>query len=80
MAVFKPRIKDTTEDRLQRAINLGREEALKEVLKWLEENFYEHECFSFDFVEDIPYQCPVECDFESKEQMLQSFKERFNIE
>jgi hypothetical protein len=34
----------------------------------------------FDFVEDTPYQCPIECNFESKEQMLQSFKERFNIE
>ena len=36
MAVFKPKIKETTEDRLQKAINLGREEALKEVLEWLE--------------------------------------------
>ena len=53
---------------------------LKEVLEWLEENFSEHEDFSFDFVEDTPYQCPVICDFESKEQMLQSFKERFNTE
>lgn len=79
MAVFKPKIKETTEDRLQKAINLGREEALKEVLGWLNKNFYEHESFSFDFVEDIPYQCPVECDFDSKEQMLQSFKDRFNI-
>lgn len=79
MAVFKPKVKETTEDRLQKAINLGREEAFKEVLEWLEENFYEHENFSFDFVEDIPYQCPVECEFESKEEMIQSFKERFNI-
>lgn len=53
---------------------------LKEVLEWLEKNFYEHEPFSFDFDEDSPYECPVICDFESKEQMLQSFKERFNIE
>lgn len=80
MAVFKPKPKETTEDRLQKAINLGREEALKEVLKWLEENFSEHEDFSFDFVEDTPYQCPIICDFESKEKMLRSFKERFNIE
>ena len=65
--------------RLQKAINLGREEALKQVLEWLEENFSEHEDFSFYFVEDTPYQCPVICDFESKEEMLQSFKERFNI-
>lgn len=53
---------------------------LKEVLKWLDKNFYEHELFSFDFVEDSPYECPIICDFESKEQMLQSFKEQFNIE
>ena len=65
---------------IRRAKDLGREEVLKEVLEWLDENFYEHEDFSFDFVEDTPYQCPIECDFESKEQMLQSFKERFNIE
>lgn len=83
MAIYKlnREIKEeTTEDRLQKAINLGRREALKEVLYWLKENFSEHEDFSFDFVEDTPYQCPVECNFESKEQMLQSFKERFNIE
>ena len=79
MAVFKPKVKETIEDRLQRAINLGREEAYKEALNWLKENFYEHVCFSFDFDEDSPYECPVICDFESKEQMLQSFKERFNI-
>ena len=40
MAVFKPQLKETTEDRLQRAINLGREEALKEALNWLDENFF----------------------------------------
>lgn len=72
--------KETIENRLQKAINLSREEAYKEVLKWLEDNFYEHEPFSFDFDEDSPYECPIICDFESKEQMLQSFKERFNIE
>lgn len=80
MAIFKPKVKETIEDRLQKAINLGKKEALKEVLKWLEENFYEYDYFSFDFDEDLPYECPVICDFESKEQMLQSFKERFNIE
>lgn len=32
MVVFKPRVQETTEDRLQKAINLGREETLKEVL------------------------------------------------
>lgn len=52
---------------------------LQEVLEWLKENFYEHERFSFDFDEDSPYECPVICDFESKEDMLQAFKERFNV-
>lgn len=71
MAVFKPKIKETTEDRLQKAINLGREEALKEVLKWLDENFYDVYALHEDRLEG---------GFESKEDMLQSFKERFNIE
>lgn len=56
---------------IRRAKDLGKEEAYKEVLEWLDENFYEHE--------DTPYQCPVICDFDNKEQMLQLFKERFNI-
>lgn len=63
--------------RLQNAINLGRKEALKEVLKWLDENFYtsDIECADRYLPEYV-----LNGDFESKEQMLQSFKERFNIE
>jgi hypothetical protein len=73
MAVYKQEIKETIEDRLQKAINLGREEMLKEVLYWLEETTIDdadgcgHPIVSFTY-------------FESKEEMLQSFKERFNIE
>jgi hypothetical protein len=73
MAVFKPEIKETTEDRLQKAINLGREEALQEVLYWLEDAIindadgYGHPIVSF-----------ICCD--NKEEILQSFKERFNVE
>ena len=77
MAVFKPKIKEITEDRLQKAINLGREEALKEVFEWLDENF-----FMVD-VEQVDSYLPkyvLNGNFESKEQMIQSFKERFNIE
>lgn len=74
MAVFKPQLKETTEDRLQKAINLSREETLKEVLEWLDENI--------DIVtdsEDISFVClNYFCD--NKEAVLQSFKERFNIE
>ena len=57
--------------RLQKAINLGREEALKQVLKWLEEHFFDVYGLHDDRLEG---------DFESKEEMLQSFKKRFNIE
>lgn len=77
MAVFKPEIKETTEDRLQKAINLGREKALKEVLEWLEENFYtsDIECADSYLPEYV-----LNGNFESKEEMLQLFKERFNVE
>jgi hypothetical protein len=71
MTVYKQEIKETIEDRLQKAINLGREEAYKEILKWLDENFYDVHVLHDDRLEG---------DFESKEQMLQSFKERFNID
>lgn len=71
MAIFKPKVKETTEDRLQKAINLGREEVLKEVLEWLDENFSDIHILHDDRLEG---------DFESKEQMIQSFKEQFNIE
>jgi hypothetical protein len=71
MAIFKPKIKETTEDRLQKAINLGREEALKEVLEWLCKNFSDVHVLHDDRVEG---------NFENKEEMLKSFKERFNIE
>ena len=70
MTKYDPRVKGTTEDRLQKAINLGREKALKEVLKWLDENFCDVHVLHDDRLAG---------DFESKEQMLQSFKERFNI-
>jgi hypothetical protein len=75
MAIYKlnrETKKETIEDRLQRAINLGREEALKEVLYWLEDA-------TIDDADGCD--CPIVsftcCD--NKEEMLQSFKERFNI-
>ena len=49
----------------------GRLETLQEVLKWLDENFYDVHVLHDDRLEG---------DFESKEEMLQSFKEQFNIE
>lgn len=77
MAIYKPRVIETTEDRLQKAINLGREESLKEVLDWLDENFYNKIDMYHDYSFDI---IGLNSDFSSKEEMLQSFKERFNIE
>ena len=62
---------------IRRAKDLGREEALKEVLEWLDENFYtsDIECADSYLPEYV-----LNGNFESKEQMLQSFKDRFNIE
>ena len=85
MAIYKlgqETKKETIEDRLNRAINLGRREALKEVLKWLDENFYNKidmhpDYYNSEYNFDI---IGLNSDFSSKEQMLQSFKERFNIE
>lgn len=77
MAVCKPKVRETIEDRLQRAINLGRREALKEVLEWLDENFFTGEIIGYcSGIPDII----VQGKFDYKEQMLQSFKEQFNIE
>ena len=72
MAIYKlgqETKKETIEDRLNRAINLGRREAYKEVLEWLDENFY-------DSTDDLS----VQSHFDFKDRMLQSFKEHFNIE
>lgn len=71
MAVFKPKLKETTEDRLQKAINLGREEALKEVLYWLEENTHITTYYTNNTKDS---KIDFKNHFKSKEQMLQSFK------
>lgn len=77
MARYEPKLTETTEDRFQKAINLGRELALQEVLEWLDENFYtsDIECADSYLPEYV-----LNGNFESKEEMLQSFKEQFNIE
>ena len=46
------------------------ETMLQEVIKWLDENFYDVSCLHDDRLEG---------DFPDKEHMIQSFKERFNI-
>lgn len=54
--------------------DLGREEALKEVLEWLEKlTIDDYDGDDYPIVSFTYY-------FESKAEMLQSFKERFNIE
>lgn len=65
--------KETIEDRLNRAINLGRKEALKEVLYWLEDA-------TIDGVDGYDYPIVSFTCVDNKEEMLQSFKERFNVE
>lgn len=73
MAVFKPKVKETTEERLQKAINLGREEALKEVIEWLNE-------ITDDGDDGCGYSMVYFTSFDYKEEMFKSFKEQFNIE
>ena len=80
MAVFKPKIKETIEDKLQRAINLGREETLKEVLRWLKEHCLRRETVASFLMQDNPPSYEIVMNFESEEELFQSFKERFNIE
>ena len=77
MAVFKPQLKETTEDRLQKAINLDRELALKEVFEWLEDNFFTGEIEGY--YSDVPEHI-VQGKFDCKEDMINSFKEQFDIE
>ena len=60
---------------LDKGKEIGKKEVLKDVLDWLDKNFY-------DKIDMIDYSFCItglNNDFDSKEQMLQSFKERFNI-
>lgn len=58
---------------IRRAEDLGRRKALKEVLKWLDE-------ITIDDADGCGHPIVSFISFDYKEQMLQSFKERFNIE
>lgn len=67
---------------LDKGKEIGKKEVLKDVLDWLDENFYNkidmhpdyyNDEYSFDII-------GLNSEFISKEQMLQSFKRRFNIE
>ena len=80
MAIYKPNQKETTEDKLQKAINLGREEVLKEVLGWLKEHCWRREAIASILMQDDHPSYEIVMNFESEEELFQSFKERFNIE
>ena len=55
----------------------SKQETLQEVLEWLEENFFTGEIDGY--YSDVPEHI-VQGKFDYKEEMLQSFKEQFNIE
>ena len=66
---------------IRKAKDLGREEVLKDVLEWLDKNFYNKidmhpDYYNSEYNFDI---IGLNSDFSSKEQMLQSFKNHFNI-
>lgn len=60
---------DSIENRIRNAINLGRREALKEVIEWLDNHTYT------SLEEDLP----VQVDFTLKDDMFRSFKEDFDL-
>lgn len=60
---------------LDKGKEIGKNEVIKDVLDWLDKNFY-NKIDLIDYSFDIT---GLNSDFISKEQMLQSFKERFNI-
>lgn len=60
---------------LDKGREIGKNEVIKDVLDWLDKNFY-NKIDMIDYSFDIT---GLNSDFDSKEQMLQSFKEHFNI-
>lgn len=60
---------------LDKGKEIGKNEVLKDVLDWLGENFY-NKIDMIDYSFDIT---GLNSNFDSKEQMIQSFKEHFNI-
>lgn len=60
---------------LDKGKEIGKNEVIKDVLDWLDKNFYN----KIDFIDYSFDTTGLNSDFDSKEQMLQSFKEHFNI-
>ena len=63
-------------EELYKGKEIGKNEVIKDVLDWLDKNFY-NKIDLIDYSFDIT---GLNSDFSSKEQMLQSFKKLFNIE
>ena len=69
---------------LDKGKEIGKKEVLKDVLDWLDDNFYNKIDMHFDYdnYNSDEYSFDIiglNSDFISKEQMLQSFKNHFNI-
>lgn len=60
---------------LDKGKEIGKNEVIKDVLDWLDKNFY-NKIDLIDYSFDIT---GLNSNFDSKEQMIQSFKEHLNI-
>lgn len=60
---------------LDKGKEIGKNEVIKDVLYWLDKNFY-NKIDLIDYSFDVT---GLNSNFDSKEQMIQSFKEHFNI-
>lgn len=60
---------------LDKGKEIGKKEVLKDVLDWLDKNFYN----KIDMIDYSFVTTGLNSNFISKEQMHQSFKEHFNI-
>lgn len=60
---------------LDKGKEIGKNEVIKDVLDWLDKNFYD----KLDMIDYSFCITGLNSNFNSKEQMLQSFKNHFNI-
>ena len=68
---------------LDKGKEIGKNEVIKDVLDWLDKNFYNKIYMHSDYYNSDEYIFDIaglNSNFSSKEQMLQSFKKLFNIE
>ena len=67
---------------LDKGREIGKNEVIKDVLDWLDENFYNKIDMHSDYYNSDEYTFDIiglNSEFNSKEKMLQSFKRHFNI-